>query len=309
MINTVVGFIEYYALSFLFKSLGLLPVAVRSLLGRTLGTIVSWFPTRDKHIAKSQLNVFVPQQGGDKLLSKVYASLGQTALECVNLAPLLKQNSDYMTYNSQENLDAFTTPSRGIIALTAHLGNWDLSAASLISRGAPLVTIGREMRRKSIHRILSDIRADYGIKTIWRKGSDTSEIKDIIKHIKANHVIGALIDQDTRVSGAYSRFFGVPVSTPVTLIKLAKKYNADIVTVFCVRIGFNQYQTYIEPIDCALPVNQILDEYNNRLEQLIRRYPDQWVWMHRRWRTTAEGTRRSSSDYLQFLREISSTSQ
>jgi KDO2-lipid IV(A) lauroyltransferase len=89
----------------------------------------------------------------------------------------------------------------------------------------------------------------------------------------------------------------------MTIVTLAKRYNARISTAFLFRRRPGDYLVYFEPIDDHLSVEQILQTYNQRLEQLIRLYPEQWVWFHKRWRTQG-GKRLSSSQYMAFLEQV-----
>jgi KDO2-lipid IV(A) lauroyltransferase len=190
---------------------------------------------------------------------------------------------------------------RPIICLTAHTGNWDLLAAYVISRGIPLTTIGREARNPTAQAILRSIREGYGIETIWR--SDRSGLKRIISCLKERRVLAALIDQDTRVESVSSVFFDRPAKTPVSLITMGRKMNARFVTAFLFREGLGRYRVFVEDLGEADTDIEILDRYNKRLESYIRRYPSQWVWFHKRWRTTPDGVTLSSREYARTLEE------
>jgi KDO2-lipid IV(A) lauroyltransferase len=110
-----------------------------------------------------------------------------------------------------------------------------------------------------------------------------------------------LIDQDTKVESIPVSFFGQAAKTPVSLITLGKKSNARFVSAFLFRTGWFRFTVFVEQIPDGTTEEDILRVYNERLEQYIRRYPDQWVWFHKRWRTTPQGVTLSSKEYAAVL--------
>jgi Kdo2-lipid IVA lauroyltransferase/acyltransferase len=113
--------------------------------------------------------------------------------------------------------------------------------------------------------------------------------------------MSALIDQDTRVAGIPVPFFGRKAATPSALISLGQRYRAIFVSVFIVRTGLRHYEIFAKEFDPGLSIEELLTQYNARLEGYVRAYPSQWVWMHKRWRTTENGKRLSSREYLRML--------
>jgi KDO2-lipid IV(A) lauroyltransferase len=190
---------------------------------------------------------------------------------------------------------------RPIVCLTGHTGNWDLLAAYVISRGIPLTTIGREARSPTAQKVLETVREGYGIETIWR--SDRTGLKRLLQCLKERRVVAALIDQDTRVDSIMVPFFGTPAKTPVSLISLGRKMNARFVTAFLFRTGWFRYSVWVEEIPDLNSEYDILCEYHQRLETLIRRFPSQWVWFHKRWRSLPDGTALSSREYQALLHD------
>ncbi|NLF25992.1 MAG: lysophospholipid acyltransferase family protein [Deltaproteobacteria bacterium] len=290
------------ALKLLIKLLAKAPLGVRSRLGRLAGFIFSLIPTKDRRIAKLQLEVFARGQGGGAAVGRVYASLGQTLLESINLKPILRRPELYIECPCRDEIDRLVLQKKPIVALTAHTGNWDLLAAYIVSLGIPLTTAGRVARNQHFQQILAEIRAGYGVKTIWR--ADRGGGKGLINDLREHRVVAALIDQDTRVTSVFAPFFNKPVKTPSALISLGKKFNTLFVSAFMFRLGLNRYRVYVEEIDGALSVEQIATIFNQRLEHYLRTYPDQWVWMHKRWRTSPEHGTMSSTQYLEFLKKV-----
>jgi KDO2-lipid IV(A) lauroyltransferase len=275
------------------------PFSLRSAFGFCAGYLVGCLPIRERRFALLQLKVFMPNISAARTTRRVFANMGQTLLESLNIKPILKKSSSRIQCSNWEQVEKWSNDSRPLIALTAHTGNWDLLAAWVISRGIPLTTIGREARSPRAQAVLKRIRENYGIETIWR--SDRSGLKRLISCLSERRVLAALIDQDTRVESIPVTFFGSPAKTPVSLITLGKKMNARFVTALIFRTGWLRYQIFVEEIPDQQSEQQLLEIYNNRLESLIRIFPNQWVWFHKRWRSPDQNTTLSSREYESLL--------
>jgi len=286
----------------IFKILGCPPLVFRIFIGRVLGSIFSFVPTRDSKIARLQLKVFLPTEPTGKIHRLVYANLGQTFFETLNLKPLLDRE-ECIEFDNWELVELLRKDNKGFIVLTAHLANWDLLAAYFTKHKLPLSTIAKKTRNSGLHKVITDIRSDYGIKSIWRD-KVTGGARDIIKDIKDGRGVAALIDQDTRVKCEMVDFFGTPASTPSTLVSLAKKMDVPLVSAFIIRRSNYRYVIEAQQLDKDRSDIEILQEFNRRLENLVRLSPSQWVWLHKRWRTGKSGVRMSSKDYLQHLQNI-----
>lgn len=288
------------------KGIGMLPISFRSALGATLGSIVGRLPTRETKIATLQLRAFLPEVSASEIVPKVFANVGRSMLESLNLTPHLREPFPRVSCPQWETIVSWTKEDRPIIALTAHTGNWDLLAAYTIARGIPLSTVGKEARNPNVQCALRAMREAYGIDTIWR--SDKSGIKRIVGCFKERRVMAALIDQDTRVDSLFVPFFGEPAKTPSALVDLGKRYNARFVSAFMVRTQGRNFEIHTRELDASQDTAGILAQYHRHLEEIIRAHPDQWVWFHKRWRSDSSGTTLGTKDYLKFLeRKIGSS--
>ena len=282
------------------RLLATLPLSIRGGLGYTLGFIAGLLPSREGKIARLQLAVFLGRNSRT-LVARTFGNAGRTLLESLNLQPLLATASRRVSAPQWNMVEAWLKDSRPLVALTGHTGNWDLLAAYTISRGVPLTTVGREARNPAAQEILRSIRDGYGIETIWR--SDRTGVKRLLGCMRERRTVAALIDQDTHVESAYVPFFGEPARTPSALIGLGQKCNARFVSAFMFRTGQGRFETFIEELDSSLSPEELLAEYNRRLADLLRRFPSQWVWFHKRWRSRPTGETLRSREYLRWLRE------
>ena len=211
------------------------------------GRLFFLFPTTDRRIAGLQMDLFIPELGGKKHLAAVYAGLGQTILETINLKPFLRRLDRYLECPDPELIERLRSQERPILTLTAHLANWDLLAAWTVASGFNLVAVGREAQYPSFQEALTAIREAYGVRTIWR--GDRSGLRELVAYFRKPGVIAALIDQDTSVVSQSIPFFGAPARTPSSLVELALKFNATIVTAFIIRKGFQHYLMQVQEVD------------------------------------------------------------
>ncbi len=279
--------------------IGAMPISWRRALGYLTGYCFAYLPTREQLIARLQIRLHFPADQVTTILHRSYANLGQTMLEAFNLKPILAR--PHLIHCQQlAYVEELAANKRSVLALTAHTGNWDLLGAYMISKGLTVSTVATPARIPWVHRLLDYLRGCYGIKTLWRHSS--SNAREILKLFKDSNVIAALIDQDTRVDSIWGTFFGLPVKSPSGLVSLAKRLNIEIVTCFIARLPDNSYQIELLPCDTSLDTAELIQLYNMRLEDFIRRYPDSWVWMHKRWRSPSPEKTLSSREYINFLK-------
>jgi KDO2-lipid IV(A) lauroyltransferase len=284
----------------LLRVVGCIPFSIRSALGASIGYIVGLVPFREAEIARLHLSLFFPTRNSRELTASVFSNVARNILESLNLKPLTAEPFSHISCDNWDHVASLTKDDRPLIALTGHTGNWDLLAAYCIARGIPISTVGKEARNPHLQATLKHLRDSYGIETIWR--SDKSGVKRIVSCFKDRRVMAALIDQDTRVESLQIPFFGIPAKTPSALIELGKRYNARFVSAFIVRTKGTRFKIFVEEIPDTLSAEGVLAEYNARLERIIREYPSQWVWFHKRWRSKSDGTTLSTREYLSWLR-------
>lgn len=282
----------------------MLSYKIRSTLGDSLGFIFSLFPSKEKKIAQLQLSKFLPDKKKTpiSITRRIYRNIGKNIFESVNLFPILLNHKDYIKCDSFDLTREWLQKGKGIICLTAHVGNWDLLAAYMIHRGIPLTVIGKESKNPALQKSLEKIRGRYGVKTIWR--SDKKAVVEIRNELCSKRVVAGLIDQDTTVTSTISDFLGQPAKTPTALVAIGKKLECPIVYAFIVRTGFVSYDIKLGEIDNTLSVEEIINIYHDKLGEVVKNNPDQWVWFHKRWRTIKEGKTLSSKEYMEYLSNL-----
>ncbi len=190
-----------------------------------------------------------------------------------------------------EHLESAAQRKKGVIALTAHFGNWELLGAYVVHRGIPLRVVGTALQDPRIDALLVSTRNRAGYTNIAR-GKDT---KEILRALQKGEALGMLIDQDTKVAGVFVDFFGIPAYTPTGPAVLASKYEVPIVPIF---MWLKEDLTYqlecFPPLELSRTDDAAHDiEVNTRkcseaYEKIIRQHPEQWAWMHKRWKTRSK---------------------
>lgn len=220
----------------------------------------------------------------------VFSHLGRAAAEFFRLSgpKLLDLDTWVAEVTGFEHLERAVREGRGVVAVTAHFGHWELLAA-WVARRLPVAVVARQAYDARLDAVLT---ARRGRNTIAVFGRNTS-VRPILRWLKEGKVLGVLADQDTGVDSLYVEFFGAPAKTPSGPAVLAQSTGADIVTGFCFRRPDGRYRLVFSP---AIPVPPrsgggplelwgVVQEYTRRTEAAIREQPDLWAWNHSRWRS------------------------
>lgn len=225
-----------------------------------------------------------------EVVAKSYINLGRSVVEFLNLAKIGKKIDEIVSVHDIENLNDALACGRGVILLTAHLGNWELAAAYLGIKDYPMRAIGAEQRDARITKLISDIRASCGVETIG-KGFD---LRGAIRCLQEGNILGVLLDQDAKDKGIIAPFLGQPASTPYGPVKLAMKMRSPIVPLFIVRRKDNiHHDLYFLPsLEESVkdfydrPLEENVRLCNDILSDWISRHPEQWLWLYPRWAST-----------------------
>ncbi len=182
---------------------------------------------------------------------------------------------------------------RGLIIMTAHFGNWELLAGVFGLQDFRGAVVGRRIYYEPYNRWIVGLRNAVGIRTIYQHEA----VRQIHAHLKAGEIVGLLPDQDRdSVRGIFVDFFGRPAYTSVAPVKIAMATGAPILPAFMVRMPGNRYKLLlgnlirpkIEGGDRTASIRKYTEAWVKDFEEVIRRYPEQWGWMHDRWKTKPE---------------------
>jgi KDO2-lipid IV(A) lauroyltransferase len=226
-----------------------------------------------------------------RIARRSFAHLGMNLVEFANFPRLRERLDTYVELQDRAVIDRCLDRGRGLIWVTGHLGNWEILASYFACyQHFKVNAVSRKAYDRRMQALLVQLREENGVRSIER--GDRQATRALIRAFRQNEVLAMLIDQDTKVQGVFVDFFGRPAFTPVAAAALAYKMDAPVLVGFIERLGDGRHRiTVSEPI--ALPrtgnpeedIRLATAEFTRRIEAQIRRVPEQWVWMHRRWRT------------------------
>ena len=284
---------EYAAVkTFLFLA-RLMPVSLLYLFFDALARLYYRLGTRRRELTRRNLAMAFPDKSEaeiDALAKRVYRELGQTVTEIL-LMFADRFDIDEAVVNKVEALHRLDwlkiRHPGGIVAMTAHFGNWELLAHFLAMHGFRMLVIGREGNNRLIEtRITQPFRKKYGNDTAYKDNAMLA----MVKRLKRGGNVGLLIDQKSgHLNSVNVPFFGKKVDTTNSIAMLRAKLPVEVVPFFAVRVGRGKYRIEIgDPIPCpdetCEDIEAMTREYNRMMERVIRAHPEQWFWMHNRWR-------------------------
>ncbi|MDH4162367.1 MAG: lysophospholipid acyltransferase family protein [Nitrospirota bacterium] len=266
-----------------------LPFRLAVLSGGWLGSIAFYLLPRDRKRAMDNLTAVFPEKGPvwvRRTAKAMFVHLGKSLLEAVALTG--DKIQALIEWRGLENLHGALLQGKGLVFVTGHIGNWEIMAGAVAAE-CPLSVIAAPIEPDAVNDTIIDLREKLGVRTIVR--SRPGATKELIRVFREKRVMGLLIDQDTDVDGVFVDFMGRPAWTPSAAASMAIKFDAPVVFGYIERLPDDRHRITIEgPLDIEKTGNAEKDVLVNtavltkRIEKAIYRHPEQWVWMHRRWR-------------------------
>jgi KDO2-lipid IV(A) lauroyltransferase len=218
-----------------------------------------------------------------------FVNIARCFCEVAKIDEIQARGETYFEVEGWEHAEAALAAGRGAVAITGHIGNWELLAAYLAHRGLRIGAIARRIYEPRLNQVLVDIRARHGVQTILRESPHAT--RDILEVLKAHGLLAMIIDQDTTAASVSVPFFGRSARTPVAAAALAVRRNLPVVAAFIQRrAGGGHRITILPPFsvpnsgDVKHDIRELTATFNRALEEQIRKNPAEWVWWHRRWR-------------------------
>ncbi|MBI2895712.1 MAG: lysophospholipid acyltransferase family protein [Deltaproteobacteria bacterium] len=265
-----------------------LPLPLAGALGALAGRLGAWIARSESRRAEEACarSLGLGQPEARALARAAFASLGRSALELCSALDRPDALLGRVSFSPEDRarLDAALAERRGVVFVTAHLGSWELMAWALASMGYPIHTIAAPSYDPRLTRLLRRLRRERGVRSIWR--SAPSAARRTLSVLRSGEILGALIDQSTRVPSVDVDFFGRPAPTPSGAAALALRTGAEVVAGFLTRRA-DRYDLRIRRLAVTRrgrdDVTANTARMTRAIEEAIRGAPDQWVWMHRRW--------------------------
>jgi len=288
-----------YALAWsVVKAIGALPRSLARSAGIALGQLIYVLHGKLRRVGMRNLAMALPDMSVHerrKIVRGVFTSLGRQFAEICLFPRYARENvSRIVTYDGFENFDRASERGKGVLFLTAHLGGWELSAFAHSLYGHPLHFVMRPLDNPYLDALVRRYRTTYGNTPILKD----DPVRELLRAMKAGATVGILMDTNmTPPEGVFVDFFGIPACTASGLARIALRTDAPVVPGFTIWDPvLRKYRLRFDPAiklirtgnnDADILANTQL--FTKIIEDFVRRYPDQWLWVHRRWKTRPPG--------------------
>ena len=283
-----------YALVRVFRALLLLmPRRAAAWCGRRLGELFFLLDRRHRKEVLANLELAFGQEKTKKeklqIARGAYRHFGGILFEFLRSpTPTLKQVERTTEVQGWENLESAYAMGKGVLILTAHYGFWELMGVVQGLRGRPLNVVARRLDNPLLVRLLRRFRSSSGNTVFYKQNA----VKATLGALRKNEAVAVLIDQNiSPEQGIFVDFFGVPASTTPILSAIALKTGAPIIPAFSQPLPGGRWRfLYDPPLEINTngnrteAIRRITQQCTRVIERYIRKRPDIWLWMHRRWK-------------------------
>jgi len=225
----------------------------------------------------------------EPIIDGVFRSIGRTIASFAQFPNITRENvGKWIHYDGLENFTNAQAKGRGVLVATAHLGNWELSAFTHALMTAPMHIVVRPLDNPQLDTFVEHRRALTGNPIITKKDA----ARGIFRALKSGDAVGILIDQNSSLEeGVFIDFFGRKACANAAFVKFAHRTGAAVVPGFAL---WNETERryvlrFYPAIEMTGDIARDTQALQSKLEEVIREYPDQWLWIHRRWKTRPPG--------------------
>jgi KDO2-lipid IV(A) lauroyltransferase len=280
------------------KFLGILPRAWSRALGIGLGRLVFRFHRRLQAVGLRNLEIAFPETlpaERKRWLRAEFDNLGRLLAEAARFPRYRRDNVEAVAiYDGLEHYRAARARGQGVLLLTAHLGGWEIGSFVHSLCGYPMRVVIRELDNPYLHRLTQRYRTLHGNSTFGKQ----EFARGLLSAMRAGETVGLLMDTNmTPPQGIFVPFFGVPACTASGLARVALRTGAAVVPAFTIWDSeISKYRIHFDPtLELHCTGDDEADAVANTarftqvIESFVRRYPEQWLWVHRRWKTRPPG--------------------
>jgi KDO2-lipid IV(A) lauroyltransferase len=255
-----------------------------------LGGLFYLLPTKDRVWCRDHLRYVFGDQLTERKIDcrarAVYINLGKNLFDALYLSRKNKAQLDKIVHSDDLTpvWNAYNE-KHGVLTITAHTGCFEMLLHYFAAQGFACFAIGRELYDKRIDDLIKNHRSGENIVYLHR----SENLRKFLKLLGEGRLFGVLLDQDTRVDGVFAHFLGHLAYTPSGTIKLAMRHNLPVFVITTARDDGNVHRVFVKKIemesghDGDADLVRNVERVNDAIGETIRAYPDQWVWMHKRW--------------------------
>jgi KDO2-lipid IV(A) lauroyltransferase len=275
-----------------------LPFRLVWAVGGLIGRVAWWVGRSDRELALAHLALAFPERSEaerEAIARATFLHYGHGAAEAAQMPRLDRILETYIAFagEGEAMLRGASQAGKGFIFVTGHLGSWELLARRIVRAGVPAIVIAARSWDRRLDDMVEAFRLRGGVPTLFRE--DPGGGRTLLRSLRDGMALGILIDQDTKVQSVFVPFFGHLASTPRAAADLALRFGCPVFVGWSRRRGpkaGDGYLLEVEPVpydpapaDKDAEALRVTAYCTARMEQAIRLAPEQWVWMHRRWKT------------------------
>jgi KDO2-lipid IV(A) lauroyltransferase len=283
--------IEYFAVLFVRSILSILPHAVVRGLGAGLGYLFYTIDVPHRRVAATNLAHALPSRSERErraIARAMFGHFGRLLFEILKFSALShEQMLERVEFEGEDRARLAYAQGKGVLFFTGHFGFWEIHALVHGLQLQPIGVLARPLDNPYLHDMLERVRSRTGNSVIYRQGA----VRRVLKTLNAGQGVAMLIDQHMHSPDAiWVDFFGRPAATTSTLAALALRTGAPVVPVFAVPVEGGRYRVIYEhavpppATEDANAIREFTQRCTDVLEMYVRRRPELWLWMHRRWR-------------------------
>ena len=289
---SLAAFAEYILAAGLLAVLRVLPEKLAFDSARLCAKALKISIPKLKRVARTNLSFALPELAAvqrEEIINGVFDSLARLLVTFGKLPVIKRENiGKWIRYEGLEHYLAAKRRGRGVLVATAHLGNWELSAFAHALMTEPMNVMIRPLDNWKIDRIVEARRQLSGNRLILKKEAALA----VMRALKANEAVGILIDQNTTIDeGVFVDFFGKKACAGVAFAKLASRTGAPVIPGFAFweELEHKYVLRFYPEVKITGDPQADTQRIHSLFESLIRQYPNQWMWIHRRWKTRPPG--------------------
>jgi KDO2-lipid IV(A) lauroyltransferase len=267
-----------------------LPMKAVLAAGTGLGYVFYALDRGHRRLALANLNAAFPQRPLPErraIAREMFAHFGRLLMVLLKFSTMAPDEMlAHVEFEGDDRVRAAHTHGRGVLLFTGHFGYWEINALVHALALHPIAVVARPLDNPLLHDLLEHVRSMTGNSVIYRKGG----LRRILRALAANDAVALLIDQHIHTSAVHVEFFNRPAATTTALGALAARTGAPVIPVFALPLPGGRFRmVYEHAVDPPRGTDEnALRDFTQRctdvLEMYVRRYPDLWLWMHRRWR-------------------------
>ncbi|MCM8537914.1 MAG: lysophospholipid acyltransferase family protein [Lentisphaeraceae bacterium] len=275
-----------------FWTVGHMPRPLIVFKGKCIGKFLHMIGFKKDRIVRNLNQVYGSKENWPKnILSRIYRHFGLLLIEILKMPSVSQETVKEMTtFDGLEHLDKALSHNQGVIMVSGHTGNWECTMASLVGLGYDLHVVVKRLKHVDNDYIFGQLRESKGIKTIFKDKA----VLNIRRALKKNAICLLVMDQNSKRSdGVFVDHFGKKASTFAAPYVLAKRFKCPVVPAFSYRSDDlvnhrAEFLPSVKFIECENPDEEVetnVRELIKPFEEFLLKHPEQWIWMHQRWRT------------------------